>query len=240
LCWTVTVSYRFGDVGLGSDSPLNEPVQILPDLEHETAPFDQDINGNNICNSCGDPFDPSLTRFVPTATFIARKAMPFFDLQVALALMDHVNAAPFTVANFGTADTGQVYCFYYRPTGPYTSKAPYVFVECKIGVKPGVNPWSQRVVDGGRYGYTTLNGKVVKGRFCDSCGNPVDYDVRLNGKGLPIDPDVLVYTGAGGFSAPVAAPNIPAGLTLDPTLSGPNITQLIWNGVPQADFSAIQ
>lgn len=246
LSWTAVAQYKFGDVGLGADNPMDEPPQVLPDVEQESQPTDFDLNHNAVVNSAGDPYDPSGTTFVPVGVYTIKSAVPFFDVSVQLAVADHVNQAAITLGGFGDVPAGNAYCFYYRPSAAYTAVAPYVFVEAKIGVKAGTDPWQPRVVDQGRWGwYLDSNGAAQKGRICDSGGNPVDFDVRLNGAGKPIDPRFYILPGADsnidddGPQDPIANPAPPPGLSIDAARSSATIKILIWKQKAIADFTPI-
>lgn len=242
LSWTVTAEYRFGDVGRGAANPLDEPCVVHPDIEHESLPFEYDIDGNPVVNSAGDPYDPPDTRFVPIATFVIKRVVPFFDLSVALDVTDSINSADVDILNFGTASKGQAYCYYYRPCEGYTELAPYVWVETKIGVRGDAeDPWQPRRVDKGRWGwYLDKDNSPIKGRICDAAGNPVDFDVLID-KGQPIqrDPGFYILGLDGSVNDSIINPDEPAGIKTDSKYDNADITVLIGKQKDEADFSQI-
>jgi hypothetical protein len=241
LAWRVNADYAFGDPGLCADSPLDENPTILYDHGRETIPTEIDIDNNHIVNSAGDPFDPPETATVPIVGMIVRRAEPFFSLSRSLAYSDHVNSDAFSITGAGGVDPGQAYCDYIKPREPYTLAAPFVWMEYRFEFAGGTDPFQNHPVDQGQYGfYTDGDGDPQKGPLCWANGSPVGIDIRLDGTGMPIDTRVKVLGADQSVNDPIANPDTPPGLTVDPDYSSnDNLKLLIWKTKPTAVFSTL-
>jgi hypothetical protein len=92
--WTVTVQY--GPYEPASDNPLAEPAQVEVDHDHFDRPVIRDVDGNLICNSAGDPYNPPIRKddSRPVLTVVKNYPAPF-DLALADDYRDTINSTPF-------------------------------------------------------------------------------------------------------------------------------------------------
>lgn len=85
------------------ENPLNRPLDISWDGEVYQEYYDVDVEGNNVVNSAGDPFDPPAQRDRSRSTMTIVRNEASFDQNTADALADCVNSDIFMGAQPGNA-----------------------------------------------------------------------------------------------------------------------------------------
>jgi hypothetical protein len=105
--WTIALEY--GPLEDTEVDPLNKPADVELDHDHFDRPVIRDVDGNLICNSAGDPFNPPIRRddSRPVLTVVKNYPAPF-DMNLADDFRDTINITPF----FG------------RPPGTVKCRAP--------------------------------------------------------------------------------------------------------------------
>jgi len=251
LSWIVFAEFTFGDHGAGALTPLLEPPVLMWDYGTTSIATSTDENDNDIVNSANYPIDPSPSITVPIVGLCVRRAEPFFDVQKMINYGASCNSDQFTIAGAGVVAPGQAYCQYINPAQPYTSTAPFVYVEYRFEFMGGTNPFDIHVIDAGREGWYSNSGTPMRGPFCMASGNQVTSDIRLDGTGKPIFAGTLDGSGnptGGGFfvldvngkpQAPISAPTLPTGLVIESAYSSGNQKTLLWSGKVRRAFAGI-
>lgn len=168
--WTVTAEY-------GPWTPKNENPLLDPEeLEYGGAQFERvidfDINGDPICNSAGDWFDPPVTIDDSRPTFTVTRNEGTFDRARARQMRDKLNAALFYDYAPGTVKCGFI-------TGQRLWHAAIGFYY-KVRYPFDVNEdgWDRTILD---QGYRYLSGSQRKQILVD--GSPATSPVPLDGAG---------------------------------------------------------
>lgn len=125
------------------ENPLNKPLELDWDGEIYQEAYDVDVNGNNVLNSAGDPFDPPATRdrTRPILTIVRNQST--FDESLAESLADSVNSDVFLGASPGNCKVGAIKAkVAYDPIAGLYWQVTYRFMFNKNG-------WQDSILDAG-------------------------------------------------------------------------------------------
>ena len=99
LDWVVTITYGWYDAltsGGGPDqNPLLMPIEVSWNLRDHELVLEQDINGNAVLNTAGDPFDPPLVIDDPRLVMTVVRNEPIFTVNYVLQYRNAINSTPF-------------------------------------------------------------------------------------------------------------------------------------------------
>lgn len=143
LSYILTCEYGPFDLVRNPENPLDKPIDLEWDDVVFQAPVDEDIDGNAIVNSAGDPFDPPLMRDQSREVLTITWNQATFDQAWAKSLRDHINtdsfmgSDPYTVKVKGIKGKLE-----YNAIAGYFWKVQYVF-EFKEST------WIESILDAG-------------------------------------------------------------------------------------------
>lgn len=193
--WRVLAKYDIKPQN--NTSALKDPAQYSFTETEEMIPTDRDWQGDAIVNSAGEAFDSG--GFLPLKTFIYEITLnqPFYDANIAAQYLNALNDGSFKTP-FGTYQKGEVYFNSCLPTDPFLLKDKYVRTKYSFKIRLKANfpnipddasPFDTRYLDKGRNArcITVATGKLGLAQIVDLEGRPVGQDVRLNGRGIPVD-----------------------------------------------------
>jgi len=195
-----------GDPG-NSGSPLFTPPNYDFNESEESFATDRDIDGNPIVNSATEAFEGGATQVIKIYTYTITLNQPYYDANQAAEYLNTVNSGVFTTP-FGAFQKGEVKFSSVVPVEPFVKTAK--FVRCAysfkillraffVGMPADASPWDARFLDQGTnaFGAKAGGGKEL-GKIQTKARADVQRDIRLNGKGAPIDADnYFVFTSAG-------------------------------------------
>lgn len=221
--WRVTAKYSYGSK-LDASSPLLAPPVFAWEFGEITEALDQDIYGNQIKNTAGNPFNGTLCEDYTSVFFTVTKNLPVFTIQAFLSYYGKINSDLFSPIGMFSLEPGQCRCKSIFPAKSYTAKDLYVPVvwrfEARGGRKiDGDGLWDgfkRRIRDQGSMGWFANGGSTKPGVFYDN-GKPtpsrVTQDIALDGTGKPL---VSGYTcgdrATAGGAAPISNPASAAGV----------------------------
>lgn len=187
LLWRVTVEYETvtgnQNQAAEDEDPLNRPAELEWSFAQFTKVADQDIDGNMITNSAGDPFDPppEIDDSRPVLRIARNEAG--FSAATAVEFMDAVNDDAF----FG-GQPGQVKVANISAVRQFENGIPFWRVVYEFHFRR--EGWSLQILD---RGYRILVGGVPE-PVVEDVKNPgggtetfqeVREPILLNGAGLP-------------------------------------------------------
>lgn len=203
--WIVTAAYS-SEREL-SDNPLDDPALITWNTEQFQRPYFQDINGDAIVNSAGDPFDPPAMGDDSRVTATIRKNVAGISGIASwfLSYQDCVNNAPFLLdgiyiaegaAKMQAVSLGEVQernSITYRVLSMtmHFRRDAYSAAGSGSGATPSTE-WALELLDAGfrelaQAGSTSGSGGAYRRKITDEDGEPVKSPVLLDGSGEPLD-----------------------------------------------------
>ncbi len=199
--WHIYVTYAIpadgnkhpGKNGAGDNGdPTLLPTEWDWEDSLETEPVDRDYKGQPITNSARDPLSTPATNTFSFLVLIAYKWYRGFPLNLSNQFRNKTNSDSWRPAGniFGgrSFDKGIVKCTSIKPVGRLTASARFVQVAHSFMVRP--DGWKFRHMDVGRrmYSVTGPNLVTVQPIVLKSPPKaPITDDVRLDGKGRPLD-----------------------------------------------------
>jgi hypothetical protein len=177
--WTVTVDYAPFDPNSQQDeNPLDEPPQMDWDAADFEEVVEQDVDGNPVINSAGDPFDPPLTRDNSYPILVITRNEATFSPGLAYSYRNKVNAATF----FGSGPR-TVRC---RPiVGKkqyHAAFGTYYQVTYRFEFNP--DGFDKNVLNQGLRRKAGTDRKAITTKE----GQPISSPVPLDADGVPLDP----------------------------------------------------
>lgn len=177
--WVVTFEFGPFDIIRNTENPLDAPVKIEWGWMQFEETVDEDINGNQVVNSAGDPFDPPLVRDQSRPLVTIIKNQPTFSAALVQQYKDATNsdafggAGPYTwkCSNITGSQEYHPACGLYWPT-----KYEFAFE---------ANGWKTEILDAG---LRQLDGSGGRKAIVGSDGQPVTSPVPLD-NGEPLAPN---------------------------------------------------
>jgi hypothetical protein len=184
------------------------------DYEEVEEPFEFDASGLVVVNSAGSAFDPGPTTTVIYPILNILRYESNFDLGLAFAFMNRINAYAFTVPNYGPmiggqVDPGNCLCQLIKPSS-FALGDPFVAVAYRL--KFSAFGFPSRQMDLGYTGWF-LNPKtnaLEPDKFTEGPEHrEVTFPIRLDGTGKPMNDKYKV--GRKGYDAksPAPGPKLP-------------------------------
>jgi hypothetical protein len=182
LNWLVTAEYGPWPFGGTSQNPLEQPAEIVWSFQQFEQIVDQDVYGNVICNSAGDPFQNPITIDQGRPILTITQNEPNFSAPTAAMYVDTVNAGSFmgcderTVKcqNIGAARVyDQQYGYYWRVTYSFAfrpDKWDKVILDAGTRVKAGNNGQLEQTQNGGMVPITCRGAPVTQPALLDGNG----------------------------------------------------------------------
>lgn len=236
--WRATIQYgpfdwtgQGGYSGSGAEDSVQSPFAIPPQVRWSSAKYEQfcnfDNQGKKICNTAGDPFDPTLKRDDSRPVLTVVQNQEFFDIGSVQQYKDAVNSDVFlgfvpntvkcqdiTAERMYSADWG----YYWQVTYVFEIR-PIVYAS--DGKTVISNGWTELVLNAGtrelKMGATDQTPILINGApittpvllsqsgqsFIGTGVRPVEYYVPFNlypqipFAGLPIDQNLLTVGSSG-------------------------------------------
>jgi hypothetical protein len=244
----VYADYTYQSTNTGGDPLKAEPTFDFSE-QVEMVPTDRDINSNPILNSAGEAFENPGA--FPLRTFIYSVTLnqPFYDATIAAQYLNGINQAAYRT-RFGTYERGEVRFSSCLPAGSVKKSAKFVPVtyvhEIRIrsqfpNIPKDASPWDLRLLDQGKNARVSARGgragaKQGLAHIVDAEGQLVTNDVRLNGRGVPVESVVGGGVKEGGY-------NIRTGMSatnnsLNEMVNGPQLSACIVEASAAKDFKA--
>lgn len=182
--WLLTLSYQPVNPNLIGNPLDRYPVASYQILK-STRPCDQDVNGNAILNSAGEPFSPPIEVNVTSLMLSITRNESSFSALYAAGFTDMVNSDNFPTssgniaANYMKVDSIIGNPAWTVTTGIYY-QVNYQFEILNANAVP--QGWTRRILDAGK-------NKLVSGalyKIYDPQGLPVTDPIPLDGSGLPL------------------------------------------------------
>lgn len=196
--------------------PVYEWAQIT-----RTVQVEEDVTGNPIVNSAGDPFDqpPSITDRYWQLTVTRNE--PYFNLTTSVTYQNKVNSDTVYLQGVGAGKltAGQMFCVSILPVGPIDLTDNFVSIAYTFWIRE--SGFQLRRLD---LGYRQhLDSEDKSKPITDENGDDITVPVLLDGSGAPYDETVV---GVG----------TPAGATLDDTGTGVFLTYNVYDSVNFGDL----
>jgi len=108
--WDVKIVYVTGGLVTfpQEEDPLSEPADISWDDGEYSVLYDMDIDGEEVVNSMGEPFDPPLMRDISDPVLIIERNQASFSPTTKLTYQDTICAEVFYGAAVGRAKMGKI------------------------------------------------------------------------------------------------------------------------------------
>lgn len=198
-------SDRDGDGNTDTPSFSNIPAEYMFGEQEEQEVTDRDAFGRPIVNSAGEAFDGGSTFPLKTFLYTVTIWQPYYDVKVAAKFLNTINDNPW-VTPFGVFGDGEVLFNSVVPVESFIKGQKWIKVTYSFkirlrsmfpGIPAGASPWDRRFLDKGLNGFADVDGANVLGPICGKNGKEVQRDVRLNGKGVPIEDGYTIDGGKG-------------------------------------------
>lgn len=171
----------------GQPNPADpDPTALPPEISFEedvtTEPVDEDVAGDAITNSSGEPFDPPLQRPFSDPVIVIERNVATYNLVFWQPRLYTTNNAIVTIDGQAYA-TGTLRLRSAKAKRILVGASKYYALRIEIGVR--IDGWNRRVLDQGyREQISSLtNGTPVYKNIVDEQGNPVTSPVPLDGLG---------------------------------------------------------
>lgn len=208
--------------GTTGGNPFESPASYSWAQITETENVEEDVNGNPIVNSAGDPFDqpPTITDRYWQLTVTRNE--PYFNLAQAVTYQNKVNSDTVYLQGVGAGKltAGQVMCVSILPVGDYDLDDNFVSIAYTFWIRE--SGFQLRRLD---IGYRQwLNGEDKSKPLTDENGNDITVPVPLNGEGIQYTDTANTGTGT------------PAGASKEDTGSAVFLQYDIFEAEPFADL----
>ncbi len=181
LVWRVSGEYEQGSIPSWPGNPLEAPSEIAWGSATYTDPAVEDIDGNAIVNSAGQPFDPPLTieRRALVATIVYNSET--FNPAQAYYYQNAVNAGATRIGNLNVG-ARMAKIIEIGSTKQYYEDIGYWQVTIKVEIN--AETWDREVLDQGIY--ETIDGKTDY--MTTDKGERATEPLKLDGHGAKLDP----------------------------------------------------
>jgi hypothetical protein len=142
LQWIVNVDYGFIDND-GETNPLSEPSTESWSFQQFTRATDQDVNGNAIVNSAGDPFAQAVQVDDSRPVLSVTRNQATFNAPLAYLYKDKTNRDPFRGAPAGTVKVMDI-------SGQQQHDQTFgTYWQVKVEVQFNIEGWDKVLLDQG-------------------------------------------------------------------------------------------
>ena len=188
IMWRITVTY--GPYSpFASASPLLQLPKVRGGGTRLSKIMANDIDGNPILNTVGDPYDPPIEGDATSLTWYVTRNEPIgdtgFALSNILARSDKVNMYDFEGFVAGTLKT----CIIMYPEREYDAVLRRYYVPVEYGFEYKEEGWPVQVLNAG-YRYLDKSGSEPKLRQALVDGQPATVPVLLTEEGEQLTPPV--------------------------------------------------
>jgi len=197
--WEVTISYvRQTWGGLGSSGgdpaadPLDQPPQISWRSNASNEAIDEDVEGNAIINSAGEPFESPVTEEFHDSVLVIRENIAAYDESVHRLYRGALNANEYRGAPPGVAKIASI-------QGERVFSGELTYWQRTTEVHFRETGWDHRLLDQGfrEDAGTDSDNKPVYRQIVDQKGQPLSSPVLLDGSGNKLaagaDPHWLTF-----------------------------------------------
>lgn len=185
LNWMLAADYGPYDPVQHVDNPLNAPPEVSWDGVTWEELCDQDVHGNPILNTAGDPFDPPITREDSRPVLRITRNEPIFSAGNAHTWRNRLNSDTFMGCVAGIAKLRPIKAArQYHPTAGYFWVVNYEFEFNPQG-------WKKTILNQGLRQRTSSGTapSITYGRAAIRiAGEPATAPVPLDSTGLPVAP----------------------------------------------------
>lgn len=186
--WRVTGEYDQAGVVSWPGNPLEAPAQIAWSSAAYTEPIVQDVNGNAVVNSAGQPFDPPLTQDRKNQIATISYNIEQWSDATAGQYQGRVNSSATVIGNVNI-DARMAKILEINSQKQYYNDIPYYAVTIKVEINPETwddgQGWDRQLLDQGIYG---LDDDDKFGRLITEKGEEATEPLLLNGNGHALDP----------------------------------------------------
>lgn len=194
--WRVTGAYRRSVLVQSAATPLEEPTQISWSSNTYIEPVVNNIFGNAVTNSAGQPFDPPLTQERVTLVATVTYNSETFDPDLPLDYQNTVNRTAVVIGTLTVqARMGKI--IEISATSDSFEDVPFFKVAIKIEINTKVSRdfdgnviaqgWDREILDQGIYGLNDdAPPKLV--RLATDDGEEATEPLKLNGAGEKLVP----------------------------------------------------
>jgi len=182
LLWDVYVFYSNEALGNRAEDPLQEDPRVAFRHVETEEMIDQDIHGNAIVTSAGEPVDPPPTRrFSDLALLVSRNEETFDPLLAS----SYVNMQAVNANTFLGMAPGQAKMVDWSAERMRVTSRTYWQVNYEIHFRTDAVAWKRRFLDQGFRELTGTDddGKPTFALIKDDDNNPVNQPVLLDGSG---------------------------------------------------------
>lgn len=197
--WRVTGTYRRSILVQSAATPLQEPTQISWSSNTYIEPVVNNIVGNAVTNSAGQPFDPPLTQervtLIATITYNSER----YDPDLPIEYQGKVNQAATKIGTL-TVPARMARVIELSGIADTFEDIAYFKVTIKIEINPKVTRdvqdnviaqgWDREVLDQGIFGFDDEEPPNLI-RLSTDDGEEVTEPIKLNGAGKKLDPQTL-------------------------------------------------
>jgi hypothetical protein len=227
--YEVAVAYQSNELDGGSSSAVDTAMRFQWDFGEVSEEVEIDADGNPIVNSAGDPLEPPLVRSLAVVYLTVTRWEHTYEVEKALAYIDHQNSDVITVQGQGVLQPGRMRCVSYRPQQSLKKDTKNFPVEYRFELRANGFDW--RVIDAGYNGWHDSSG-VKPGKIKTPAGKDAGSPVRLDGQGKPMESAFKVE----GSTAVVAPRVFVPGALLERTQ---HATFIRFRRLPWAPFSGL-
>lgn len=168
---------------------LLEPPTINFSTVEETVAIEEDVDGNPIVNSAGNPFESPPTKVITYKEMVVTRNESFFNLAQSNEFERKVNNAPVRLWGFGLIAAGKMICLSILPENDITPEATIIRVQYRFQIKfEGAAPHQLRLLDLGYNSLIDVDGTTKQVPIRDANKVVIQSPVLLNGSGAPYSP----------------------------------------------------
>jgi len=176
--WNVICNY---DTDAMPSSPLDEDPDISWGFTQYTTVVEYDKNGDRVCNSAWDPFDPPIEREISRMVCVITRNQATFDPDTYGPYVESTNSGALTIADLNIPAR----CGRMRNITSQTVRTPTLdYFRVTFEIEVNFDNFDVKALDIGYYYLQPApGGTTSKVRFEDKKGNPMTEPQPLNGSG---------------------------------------------------------
>ena len=174
--------------------PLDERWRCSVDFAEQDEPIERTWDGRPILNSNLEPLQNPISALFTSVLIQMWRWESAYNLALALTYKDKINLDAVTLPKLGTAAAGELICRQIKPLDEFESDSTIIKVGYVFEARPLIayddgtlHGFHRRQMDLGHFAHATKSGSFYLPIIDLATKETVQYPVRLNGLGVPLD-----------------------------------------------------